>query len=259
MRVEFIGLPGAGKSTLRRNLLYHLQREDKKQYLSTEEAFLQVSRSHIDNIYRRALNILPHRLALRASNRLMNRSLMQFEAQNRFLAEYGKALEAFFTSNVYLNMSPKDRKLVIGSFLEMGSLWQCIKESLNNEAIVFFEEGFVQKSFLFVDQSTGSMIENEKLCSYLENIPIPDVVIYITANIETCHRRMIGRPEGLTERLKEADKNKITSFLTNAQNHLEFVAEWLSDNYGEIIIEVNGEKGLEEISPIILKKIQQLF
>ena len=259
MRVEFIGLPGVGKSTLRRDLLNHLHRVDKKRYLSTEEAFLQASRLHIDNIYRRPLNYLPHYIALRASNKLMNRSLMQFEAQNRFLAENGKALEAFFASNVYCNMPLKDRRLVIGSFLEMGSLWQCIKGSLIDEVVVFFEEGFVQKSFLFVDQSNGSSIEKDKLCGYLENIPLPDIVIYITADIETCQRRMMGRPGGLTERLKSADKNEITNFLSAAQNHLKFVAEWLSDNCGEIIIEVNSEKELGEVSPMIINKIQRLM
>lgn len=259
LRVEFIGLPGVGKSTLRHNLLNHFHRVDKKRYLSTEEAFLQVSRLHIDNIYRRPLNYLPHFLALRASNKLMNRSLMQFEAQNRFLAKNGKALEAFFASNVYCNMSLKDKANVIGSFLEMGSLWQCIKGPLLDEVAVFFEEGFVQKSFMFVDQSNGSLIEKEKLCTYLENIPLPDVVIYITANIETCQRRMIDRPEGLTERLKSADNNKITNFLSTAQNHLEFVAGWLGDNCGEIVIEVNSEKGLGEVSPVIINKIQRLM
>lgn len=259
MRVEFIGLPGVGKSTLRRDLLNHLRRVDKKRYLSTEEAFLQVSRLSIDNIYRRSLNYLPHCMALRVSNKLMNRSLMQFEAQNRFLADKGKALEAYFTSNAYSNMSLKDRANVIGSFLGMGSLWQSIDGRLIEEAVVFFEEGFIQKSFMFVDQSHGSLIEKEKLCSYLENIPLPDVVIYVTANIETCQRRMMDRPDGLTERLKSADKNKITNFLTTAQNHLKFVAEWLSDNCGEIIIEVNSEKELGEVSPIIINKIQRLM
>ena len=259
MRVEFIGLPGVGKSTLRRDLLDHLHRIDKKRYLSTEEAFLQVSRLHIDNIYRRPLNYLPHHMALRVSNKLMNRSLMQFEAQNRFLADKGKALEAYFASNAYSKMSLIDRANVIGSFLEMGSLWQSIDGQLTEEAVVFFEEGFVQKSFMFVDQSNGSLIEKEKLCSYLENIPVPDVVIYVTANIETCQRRMMDRPDGLTQRLKSADKNKITGFLSTAQHHLTFVAKWLSDNCGEILIEVNSEKGLEEIRPEVINKIDRLM
>lgn len=259
MRVEFIGLPGVGKSTLRQNLLNHFHRIDKKRYLSTEEAFLQVSRLHIDNIYRRPINYLPRHMALRLSNKLMNRSLMQFEAQNRFLADKGKALEAYFTSNAYNNMSLKDRANVIGSFLEMGSLWQSIDGRLLEDVVIFFEEGFIQKSFMFVDHTHGSLIEKEKLCSYLENIPLPDVVIYVTANIETCQRRMMDRPDGLTERLKSADKDKVSNFLSAAQNHLKFVVEWLSDNCGKIIIEVNSEKRLDEVSPIIINKIQNLI
>ena len=259
MRVEFLGLPGVGKSTLRRNLLKQLHRIDKEIYLSTEEAFLKVSRLHIDNIYRRPLNYLPHYLALKVSNKLMNRSLMQFAAQNRFLADKGKALEAYFTSNAYCNMSLKDRANVIGSFLEMGSLWQSIDGRLPGESVVFYEEGFVQKSFMFVDQSNGSLIEKEKLCCYLENIPLPDVVIYVTANIETCQTRMMGRPDGLTERLKSADKNEVATFLSTAQNHLNFVAEWLGENCGELAIEVNSENDLREASSEVIKKIQGLM
>jgi len=259
LRVEFIGLPGVGKSTIRRDLLNHLHGIDKKRYLSTEEAFLQVSRLHIDNIYRRPLNYLPHYMALRVSNKLMNRSLMQFEAQNRFLADKGKALEAYFTSNTYSNMSLNDRANVIGSFLEMGSLWQSIDGRLIEEVVVFFEEGFVQKSFMFVDQSNGSLIEKEKLCRYLENIPLPDLVIYVTANVETCQRRMMDRPDGLTERLKSADKNTVENFLSTAQNHLKFVAEWLGQNCKQRIIEVNSEKGLEEVRPEIIKKIHRMM
>jgi thymidylate kinase len=184
---------------------------------------------------------------------------MQFEAQNRFLAEYGKALEAFFASNVYSNMALEDRKLVIGSFLKMGSLWNCIKGSLPDETVVFFEEGFVQKSFLFVDQSNGSLIEKEKLCSYLENIPLPDVIIYITANIETCQRRMIDRADGLTERLKSADRNEVSNFLSTAENHLKYVAEWLNDNCSGVIVEVNSEKELNAISQVVINKLQRLM
>lgn len=259
MRVEFIGLPGVGKSTLRRSLLKHLHPIDKEKYLSIEEAFLHVSRLHIDNIFRRPLNYLPDSMALRLSNKLMNRSLMQFEAQNRFLADKGKALEAYLTSNAYINMSLEDRTGVISSFLEMGSLWQCIKGSTQDKEIVFFEEGFVQKSFMFVDQSNGSLIEKDKLCCYLENIPLPDIVIYITANIETCQKRMMARPDGLTQRLKSADENQVTKFLTTAQNHLKFVADWITDNYGEILIEVNSENELEEVRPVIINKIQGLL
>lgn len=183
---------------------------------------------------------------------------MQFEAQNRFLADKGKALEAYFASKVYCNMSPRDRKNVISRFLEMGSLWQSLKGRLPEEVVVIFEEGFIQKSFMFVDHSNGLLIEKEKLCNYLEIIPIPDIVVFVTASIETCQSRMMDRPDGLTERLKSADNNEILAFLTTAQNHLKFVAEWLHNNYHERIIEINSEKELAEIRPKVIEKIRGL-
>lgn len=259
MRVEFLGLPGVGKSTLRRDLLKQLHRIDKEKYLSTEEAFLKIARSYIDNVYRLPLNFLPHYLGLKASKKLMNRSLMQFAAQNSFLADNGKALEAYFTSNAYYNMSQNDRANVIGSFLEMGSLWQSIDGRLQSESIVFYEEGFVQKSFMFINLSNGSVIEKEKLCCYLENIPLPDVVVYVMASIETCQTRMMERPDGLTERLKSADRNDVVSFLNIAQNHLNFVTKWLDANSRTLTIEVNSENDLQDASPEVIKKIQGLM
>lgn len=258
LRVEFIGLPGVGKSTLRRDLLRQLHRIDKNRYLSSEEAFLQVSKMHIDTIYRRPLNYLPNSLALKLSGKLMNRSLMQFEAQNTFLADKGGALEAFFASNAYRNMSLKDRKVVISSFLETGSLWQCIDGKLPEKVAILFEEGFVQKSFMFVDYSNDSLIEGDKLCRYIENIPLPDLVIYVRADIKTCQSRMMARPEGLTERLKSADAQKITNFLTTANNHLKFVTTWFGDNCGEKLIEVNNEQEFGEVVSKIIGSIQKL-
>jgi len=259
LRVEFIGLPGVGKSTLRRELLGQLHRIDKKRYLSTEEAFLQVSKSDMDNIFRGPLRYMPHSLALKFSKKLANRSLMQFDAQNRFLAARGKALESFLISNTYRNMSLNDREIVIGSFLETGSLWECLNGRLPNKAVVIFEEGFVQKSFMFVDHSNDSAVETDHLYGYLENIPLPDLIVYVTAGLETCHKRMMTRSEGLTKRLKKVDEKKIAGFLAISNNHLQCVTKWLNNNYGEKLIELNNEHDSGDDSVKVIEKIRGLM
>ena len=80
LHIEFIDLPGVGKSTLRRDLLRRLHRTDKKFFQSIEEALLQVSKLDIDNFFRGPLIYLPASLALKLSNKLANRSLMQINA-----------------------------------------------------------------------------------------------------------------------------------------------------------------------------------
>ena len=68
-------------------------------------------------------------------------------------------------------------QFVIGSFLEIGSSWECINGRLSDKTVVLFDEGFVQKSFMFVDQSNDSRIETNHLHSYLVNIPLPDLIV----------------------------------------------------------------------------------
>jgi len=259
LRVEFIGLPGVGKSTLRRDILGQLNRIDRKRYLSAGEAFLQVSKLDIDNIFRAPLRYLPQSLALKFSQKLTNRSLMQFDAQNRFLAARGKALSAFLISNAYRNMSLQDRKIVIGSFLEIGSMWECINGRLIDDPVIIFDEGFVQKSFMFVDHTNDSAVETAPLYAYLENIPLPDMIIYITADLGTCQKRMMTRSKGLTERLKKADKQKVANFLTISNNHLNSVTEWLNKNCGERLIEINNELDFEDGSVEVIEKIQNII
>ena len=94
-RVEFIGLPGSGKSYLRKMLVRRLQLVDNKKYVTSEEAFFEVSRRKMDKVYRHAINILPVYFAMKLIHKLINRSLMQFDAQNSFLAKWGMVLEIF--------------------------------------------------------------------------------------------------------------------------------------------------------------------
>jgi len=184
---------------------------------------------------------------------------MQFDAQNRFLAARGKALEAFLISNTYKNMSLSDRKIVISGFLETGSVWECINGRLSDDTVIFFDEGFVQKSFMFVDHSNESAVETNHLSAYLENIPLPELIVHITADLETCLKRIMTRPEGLIGRLKKADKQKVAKFLTISHNHLKCVTEWLNTNYGENLIEVNTEYNYSEGSVKVIEKIQSLM
>jgi len=241
MRIEFIGLPGSGKTTLRRRLLDELRRDGHPQCISSEEAFLRVARQDMDRVFRLPLKILPGSTGLAVVRKLANRSLMQFEAQNRFLAHYGGALRAFLCSDTYTHMSILDRQRVIGSFLSMGSIWQCVASPMMDDETVFFEEGLVQKSFMFVDHSRPQGGEREKVGEYLENIPHSDLVIHVSASLETSWERMNGRPTGLTDRLKDAEESSIRQFLQAVGDHLGQVTGWLQEHRPGNLLVLNSE------------------
>lgn len=258
-RIEFIGVPGSGKSTIRKGLIKSFKEVNKKQFLSVEEAFLQVSRNEIDRVYRIILNVLPKRVALKIFDKLLNRNLLQYNAQNRFLAEWGKSLEFFFRSSEFDKMSINDREIVISSFIETGSLYESINGSLPTDTVVFFEEGFIQKSFMFVSPLDFEYTVKSNLFNYLENIPLPDLIIYVNTDLTLCNERMIGRPEGLTKRLKNIDKTGIIKFLEISDLHLQNTVCWLKKNKNINLIIVNNNEPLDNIIIHLEQKIKTCF
>lgn len=259
MYIEFVGLPGSGKTTLRKNLLLSLRKNGESRCISIVEAFLDVSKDRIDRIFRYPLRILPRSAALKLASKLINRSRSQFEAQNFFIARHGAALKAFLVSDVHRHMSELDKQRVIGNFLSMGALWQFTNTKSMHEKVVFFEEGLVQKSFMFVDHSRCDGRDKNKIMSYLDNIPRTNLVIYVSASIQTSCRRMRSRPDGLTDRLKHASDETIKSFLKASQAHLDIVTEWLTKNSPREFVVFDSEDRLPTEFDDILDRIKKLI
>jgi len=256
IRIEFIGIPGAGKSTLHAQLVSNLKNSGAGEYLSVNDAFYLVARKEMDKIFRLFLHILPVPSAQLISDKLMNRSLFQFEAQGRFLSRHGESFGAFVSSPSYRKLPMEDRANLIDSYLQVGGILQCIRDGLPGRSVVLFDEGLVQKSFMFVSENSG-MDENWlSVVKYLEYIPLPEIVVCIDPPLHVCLERMYVRAKGLTNRMKRlGDQSKIDGFIRRAQEHLRGVVEWLRKNSGTQIIEVVNDCTPGESLPAIARKV----
>ena len=253
MLIEFIGLPGSGKSTIHHALLKEIEPLDNH-YLSSEEAFYRIACEHIDRPLRYPVKMLPKSKALAFLLRLSTRSLMQYEAQNRYLAVHGHSLKAYFESSIYQDMSINDRSIVIGHFLQSASIHECIDSFLDKSLSVISDEGLLQKTFMFVDHSDRANDANA-LQQYLQHIPLPKTVIFVKADLALCKERMINRPRGLTDRLKHASDDAITQFLNNSEAHLNTVKDWLQKNTSATMIEIDSEQSIKHSVEKIVSSI----
>lgn len=244
--VEFIGIPGSGKSTVRRALLAELKKQGHCNFMASDEAFLLVARERIDKAYRVVLNSLPKKIAKGFAVKMLNRSLMQFDAQNAFLASYGEAFRIFLSSESFRELSTKDREIVIGGFLSAASMYQVIAEGMTDDATVLFDERFVQKSMMFV--STGSSVRESAECitNYLRNVPIADFTVYVRVDPENCIKRMKKRPTGLTLRLSTKEDAAVARFIKDAAAHMELIVNALRGDRRTTLIEVNNEEALDD-------------
>jgi len=109
---------------------------------------------------------------------------------------------------------------------------------------------------MFVDHLKNPIKDKNNLYRYLSNIPLPDLVIYVKADLLTCQKRMMQRPDGLTDRLKKADSDVVRNFLVISQNHLDSVNEWLTSTCSKKLVEVDNENGYEDCIDDLIEKIQ---
>lgn len=241
MNIEFIGVPGSGKSFLRKALLFSLHKEQHRVSLSFEQAFYAVAKKEIDIAYRVFLKALPKNIGMKLSQKIINRSLMQFQAQGRFLAKSGGALEAFLASPQYVSMSIEDRETVISTFLQVGSMHECIAGRFTEQTRIVVDEGFVQKSFMFVSPNSDFESGRPFVYSYLKHIPLPDIIFRVKTDNNICYKRLMSRTQGLTERLiRLKTPERIHDFLQTSEMHLEDITAWLKKGTSINIIEIEN-------------------
>lgn len=254
--VEFIGIPGSGKSTLRSELLKSLKIDSRQKCIDTEEAFIYVARSRLNRLYRVLLKPFPRNLEIRFIKKMMNHSPMEIESQNEFLARYGEALNAFLASPGFRQMVFDDRKIVVGAFLAVGALYQASSEQIGDDTAVFFDEGLIQKSMMFVSHNNDHRNDNY-VFDYLNHIPLPNLIVYVKADVALCVERMKLRSKGLTKRLAKADGDGAKRFLTNADDHMEKAVALLKKGGMSTVLEVNNNTSVGETLKMLTSLLPQ--
>lgn len=246
--IEFAGIPGVGKSAVCDALVKRMKKFDsQKNFLTIDEAFCCVSKLKIDRCYRWLLTLCPSWGALLLADKLKNRSIMQFNAQNRFISLHGGALKTYLMSDEYSLASHNDRASSISYFLDAGSNYTMASENLDDDYNVFFSEGFVQKSFMFLISTESELYDSSLLERYFSEIPHPNILIYVKADPELCFNRLMTRPRGLPMRLRHLCEKDILNYLYRANNHLMKSMNFLSVHCGIDIIEVENSGVLDEI------------
>jgi thymidylate kinase len=214
VHIEFIGLPGSGKSTLRTMLVESLCRR-KIPCLSMDQALLSCLKIHVDGIFfKYFLHILPEKTALKYAPLVFTRSALRYTAQNAFLSTNSQAVAAILSSDHFLSAAPQEREMLLSWFFLTASQYQVIRENMSEKMPVIFDEGFLQRAVsLLVSPGGKSLPETTFLSSYLDLIPRPDIVLYLRTDQKTCIQRINTRSKGMPERLAGKNQQDIQSFM----------------------------------------------
>lgn len=248
VHVEFIGIPGSGKSTIHTLLVESFYRR-KMPCLSMDQALLSCLKLKVDGIFFKCfLNVLPEKLALKYAPLVFTRSSLRYTAQNAFLSTNARTAAAILSSDHFLTAEPHERELVLSRFFLTASQYHLIQEHTAEKIPVLFDEGFLQKSVsLFVSPGKRSLPSMTFLSSFLDLIPRPDIVLYLRAAPETCRQRIVARSKGMPERLAGKNPGEIQSYLDTYERCINSIID-LATTKGFHISSIDNNGRPEDIA-----------
>jgi len=244
---EFLGNSGAGKSTLL-PILTQLLRDDEMVAMSVTEGIRHyTAKMHLGRAvcalapqaWRGPLLwwsffFLPYWL-----------HMVQFARQQPRLVHYVIGLQ------LRRPIPWRFRWSILRLFFRMASEYHFLSSQARADEVVVFDEGFVHRAVqMFV--SEAEQVRPEQIAEYLRLLPRSDLVILVKAAPATCLARIQFR--GLQERLRNLTAQDIARFMTNMEQVISIVSQYLQGT-GWPIVEVINDGDLSVSTAELQRKV----
>ncbi len=238
MIIEFIGPPGAGKTTFLSTVIDYFHERDLQAYTVVDAARPFAGRTVGGKLIR-------HLAPAEWQRPLLWRQfyLQSWFYRFKFMAHHPRLVREVFASQKQrpAEAGVRERKVLPWFFHLLGS-YEFLKAQARRDEVLLFDEGFVHR----VVQHFASAVETPQkapVLAYLDLLPQPDLVIFVQAPWEVCERRIYNR--GLWQRFQEKEPAEITQFVINAHQIVGWAVEHIKQR-GWTMIEVdNGGDNLD--------------
>ncbi len=230
--VEFLGLPGSGKTTLVTKVVAALDGA-----IELEDAVRSaVAAGGIDATSRTAA-----RVSRSSSSRLWKsayaRSTDRFDALKRFLSAHPQLMETVLAAQRERRDRDRGQDLVLGWVMNLFARYQLATEAEASEFLLI-DEGFCQRALALFGYGFAPE-DQPRLNDYLTEMPRPEVVVLVETPLARCVERLDKR--GWSERLIGLSPDVRRGFLDTSFEVLGQVADQ-AERLGSRVIRVDGEQ-----------------
>jgi thymidylate kinase len=240
MIIEFIGAPGAGKTTLMPSVIGFFQERGIDTFTVVEAARPFAQRTVIGKVIKA---LTPPSLR----RPLLWQLFYRFSVLRRrqFRQKYPQLMEFLWASQANRPAAADvQQRKVLYWFDHLTGYYTFLQAFARpNEALVL-DEGFVHR----VVQLFSSSVEQpdrEEIATYLDLVPQPDLVIFAQAPRDVCEQRIYTR--GLWERARQKDAAEISQFVANAHLAVNLAAEHMRQKGWAMIAVDNGRDDLPAV------------
>jgi hypothetical protein len=189
-RLEFAGLPGAGKTSLCRAILQEIP--SAARVWNYEKA--------LDHCLRkRNRGGLPGKL-VKMLPALFWKPLIGIDCSinelHRFASLHPSLFHLVFEHLAHCDIPEHWRSCLLYVFIRLAIEHELFCQHLSPGERLFIEEGFIQASLsAFGYLPLSYALPDQEFIRYLEGCPLPDAVIWVHTPAQTCLERLLKRPE----------------------------------------------------------------
>ena len=189
MIVEFIGLPGAGKSTLMQAAKDTWNQLGLKALPASEIGPYYLRRTLLGRII---CLITPTKRETWVLNGIYRRFIHLYRV--KFALKNPKLAWQVINFILHRPLPWKDKKVILGWFFRDASYYEFYQERLRPEELLLLEEGIVHRATSLY-ASPVERLDPNQIRRYISALPRPDLIIWIHTSLDTSVERVISRGE----------------------------------------------------------------
>jgi len=237
--VELIGTPGAGKTTLSREIVGLLRERGLRAGMVVD-----VARSHAAKTATgRALAGLapgPLRRALQWQLFYLLSTVHAF----RFGREHRPLVRLVRREQRVRPLSRRVRRHIRYWFFQLGGRYRFLTATSSGGEVLVLDDGFLHRS-VHLHASHLEEPDAGRVRAYVDLVPVPDLVVVVSASREVCEARV--RERGVWTHSRRLTGAELSRYIANAERVVD-VAVGHARRRGWAVIEVeNGGRELEQV------------
>ncbi|MFP8890031.1 hypothetical protein ACLI4U_09690 [Natrialbaceae archaeon A-CW2] len=192
--IEFLGPPGAGKSTIYRDIVTKDTIQAISEETSFQEYFLSISPFSCRFLYQ----VMPRRI-----QKKLNIEVLRYRLYERSLAEYVQLNPDFLSvlAKIFEQNIP-DSNSLFTQFCRSASRYQMAKTVASCTDIICIDEGFTQRLAAARWRADDQLMP---IMTYLTMVRKPDIIIHIDAPSDICLHRQRERGNVIVSTKGEED------------------------------------------------------
>ncbi len=238
--IEFMGLPGAGKTTLTKGFLRHLRR-GFPEVLAYDDAVKRCILRRDDGLLRNIAKKFPPSVWEPLSG--MRNALSELHL---FTTNNVELCSHIFSTLTQEKMSTSSRQCIVYTFFQLFAEHQLLLQHLDPDKLVVAEEGLAQAGSMLFGYLPSRPAMPEDMIRYVNLIPNGRALIWIDTPVEHCLSRLKLRDE-LPIVLEKENDDEIDTYLRQARDCFQkFFSQIEKQGVVQVFRVENHDQGLKQ-------------